>query len=289
MGDRAVLVELDSLEAVHQMWAALSGAPPPGVTEVVAGARTLLLRLDAGNDLDGLRRLLTVPSGRPAAAGKLVAVPVVYDGPDLDAVAGELGVSAADVVDRHTSATWVVAFLGFAPGFAYLVGGAGGRPISRLAAPRTSVPAGSVGLAADMSAVYPQSTPGGWRLIGRTATVMFDPRRPEPALVGPGDRVRFRAVRDLPPVSLSALASPVDRPGDREPALDVIEAGSLLTVQDRGRSGWASTGVARAGAADAGAAQAANRLVGNPDHWARCWSRPSAGSASGSEPTAPSR
>jgi KipI family sensor histidine kinase inhibitor len=97
------------------------------------------------------------------------------------------------VVARHTAAEHVVAFLGFLPGFAYLVGGDELLHVPRLDEPRTQVPAGSVAIAGPYSGVYPRASPGGWRLLGSTSTPMFDATRESPALLAPGDRVRFIA------------------------------------------------------------------------------------------------
>jgi KipI family sensor histidine kinase inhibitor len=128
-----------------------------------------------------------VPSGR----GPLVEVPTVYDGPDLDAVARHWAVSAREVVDLHTSIEMVVAFCGFAPGFAYCTGLETMSPVPRLDEPRTRVPAGSVGLADVFTGVYPSASPGGWQLIGRTELVLWDEGRDQPATLAPGTRVRF--------------------------------------------------------------------------------------------------
>ena len=126
-----------------------------------------------------------MPASPPAGHVDLV-IDVVYDGPDLDDVARHTGLNAADVVDAHTATPWQVAFGGFAPGFAYLVGGDPRLTVPRRPGPRQSVPAGSVGLAGEFSGIYPRKSPGGWQLIGRTEAVMWDIDRPEPALLTPG-------------------------------------------------------------------------------------------------------
>jgi KipI family sensor histidine kinase inhibitor len=117
------------------------------------------------------------------------------DGPDLDEVAGLHDLRPSDVIELHAGATYRVLFLGFAPGFAYL----GGLPTSlvtpRRAAPRTRVPAGSVGIAGEQTGVYPLAMPGGWQLIGRTDARLWDATRLSPALLRPGDRVRFMPSR----------------------------------------------------------------------------------------------
>ncbi|MBW4715733.1 5-oxoprolinase subunit PxpB [Saccharothrix obliqua] len=194
-GTDAVLVEVDSPDEVEAVRAAVRAAALPEVVELVPAARTVLITTRPGG-LPAVRRVLAAvdPTHRPPAPSRTAEVPVVYDGPDLALVAETAGISPAEVVRLHTGATYSVAFCGFAPGFAYLTGLPGPLRQPRLESPRTSVPAGSVGVAGEYTAAYPRSTPGGWRLIGRTDAPLFDPRRDVPALLAPGDRVRFRAV-----------------------------------------------------------------------------------------------
>jgi len=117
------------------------------------------------------------------------------DGPDLAAVAEAHGVSQADIVDLHCSSTWTALFLGFAPGFAYLGPLPPDLATPRRDTPRERVPAGSVAIGGDQTAVYPFELPGGWQLIGRTEVPMWDLARPQPNLLTPGDRVRFVPIR----------------------------------------------------------------------------------------------
>jgi KipI family sensor histidine kinase inhibitor len=123
-----------------------------------------------------------------------VEIPVVYDGPDLDEVARLTGLAEDEVVAAHTGTPWRIAFGGFAPGFAYLVDGDPRLHVPRRAEPRTSVPAGAVGLAGEFSGVYPRPSPGGWQLLGRTDAPLWDVDRDPPALLQPGGWVRFVAV-----------------------------------------------------------------------------------------------
>ncbi len=263
-GERSLLVDLGSMPAVHGLWRALRDDPPEGAVDVVAGAATVLVTLGSGAHVRAAeghiaKLLRRAGAGPPEAAEKVI--PVVYDGPDLDELAALAGMGRSEAIRLHSSASYTVAFLGFSPGFAYLAGAPAPLHLPRLATPRTSVPAGSVAVAAGMTAVYPQPTPGGWRLIGRTDTAMFDPVRPDPALLRPGDRVRFRpvgAVGTPPPMAPAAPASA------GAGYLQVVDPGPLTTVQDLGRPGWAHLGVPRSGAADRSAAGEANRLVGNP-------------------------
>lgn len=137
-------------------------------------------------------------SGAEPLARPLVEIPVRYggaDGPDLAPVAELLGLRPGDVVEIHAGSEYRVRFLGFAPGFGYLGPLAPELEVSRLATPRERVPAGSVGIAGDGTAVYPFELPGGWRLLGRTDAPMWDVRRDPPALLAPGDRVRFVPLR----------------------------------------------------------------------------------------------
>jgi KipI family sensor histidine kinase inhibitor len=120
-----------------------------------------------------------------------IEIPVRYDGPDLTAVAEHTGLSTQEIIAAHTGTDWRVAFGGFAPGFAYLSWGDPRLTVPRREEPRTSVAAGSVGLAGDYSAIYPRSSPGGWQLIGHTDVVVFDADRDPPALLQPGMSVRF--------------------------------------------------------------------------------------------------
>ncbi|WP_208456899.1 5-oxoprolinase subunit PxpB [Lysobacter solisilvae (ex Woo and Kim 2020)] len=148
-------------------------------------------------------QLAASSSAAPAAtsAPRTVEIPVVYGGeagPDLDSAAAELGITAQELVQRHAAGEYVVAMIGFAPGFPYLLGLDPALALPRLATPRTSVPAGSVGIGGAQTGLYPRESPGGWRLLGRTPLALFDPAREPPALLAPGDRVRFLAVDAAP-------------------------------------------------------------------------------------------
>ncbi|WP_328651554.1 allophanate hydrolase subunit 1 [Micromonospora sp. NBC_00330] len=122
-----------------------------------------------------------------------VVVPVVFDGPDLPAVAEHWGVDAPAVRHRLTSTRFRVAFCGFAPGFPYLTGLPAELALPRLATPRPRVPAGSVALAGPYAGIYPGASPGGWLLVGRTDLLLFDVAADPPARLGPGTTVRMVA------------------------------------------------------------------------------------------------
>ena len=207
-GEHAVLVEVDGLAEVLAMTAAIRAAVEAGdqgfadVVDVVPGATTVLVTVDDWVGTAELRTGLAAlsPAAGPAAdepeSTRVVEIPVHYDGPDLDEVARLTELSRDEVIAAHTGSTWQAGFVGFAPGFAYLTGGDPRLAVGRRAEPRTSVPAGSVALAGEFSAVYPRSSPGGWQLIGRTDAVLFDVDRDPPALVPPGAVVRFVEVGD---------------------------------------------------------------------------------------------
>lgn len=193
-GASAVLVELDDLEQVIGLHAALRRAPPAGTVDLVPAARTVLVVFD-GSATTADRVVADVRRTRmdPAAeqAGSLLELPVVYDGEDLRDVAEMTGLTEREVVARHRQPEYRVAFCGFAPGFAYIAGGDPALRVPRRDTPRTSVPAGSVGLADEFTGVYPREMPGGWQLIGRTDAVLWSLDREPAALLPPGTRVRF--------------------------------------------------------------------------------------------------
>lgn len=202
MGDAALLVETDDIEAVLAIDAVLTPLARSGegiwadVDDLVPAARTLLVVARPMTDLDELARAVVraaagVSLGPATGEERVVEIPVRYDGPDLEEVAGLTGLTADGVVAAHTGADWRVGFGGFAPGFAYLVGGDPRLEVARRAEPRTRVPAGSVGLAGEFSGVYPRESPGGWQLIGTTEVVLWDVERQPPALLIPGTTVRF--------------------------------------------------------------------------------------------------
>lgn len=197
-GDRGVLLECADRTARRAALISLESARPAGCSEIVPGDRTILLRFDQTPSRAVLLEIQhTVPSGSSddTATGRRAVhdVPVRYDGPDLAAVADLIGTSTAEVIERHTGQLWLVEFCGFLPGFPYLTGVSGGMGVSipRQQSPRSKVPAGAVGLAADYCGIYPTSSPGGWQLIGSTPLRLFDETTEPPNRLAPGDRVRF--------------------------------------------------------------------------------------------------
>lgn len=220
MGREAVLVEVAGTKEVLALADALreqgggQGAPlwARALVEVVPAARTLLLRVADPGDLPAVRSGVSAlaasldvataghPGGQEPGVGRgagdasVVTLPVTYDGADLADVARLTGLDEQEVVAAHTGSSWRVGFIGFAPGFAYLVGGDPRLHVPRRETPRTRVPAGSVGLAGEFGGIYPRPSPGGWQLIGRTEVTLWDLDRDPPALLRPGTAVRFEAL-----------------------------------------------------------------------------------------------
>ncbi len=175
------------------------GRPVPAHASVLVPFDPLSIDLDdAVALLEGLAGGLRTLEPAATEAGDATVIPVRYggeDGPDLAEVAEARGLRPADVAELHAGARYRVLFLGFAPGFAYLGGLPEALVSPRRAGPRERVPAGSVAIAGEHTGVYPLAMPGGWNLIGRTDTRLFDPGRPEPAQLRPGGLVRFVPVR----------------------------------------------------------------------------------------------
>lgn len=196
-GDHALLLECESTAEVLAWAAAIRDADLLGVTDVVPASRTVMVKLDGARYLPVTRqridKLRVVPEDETAAPAEPdVVLDVVYDGADVNEVGRLTGLGAAGVVAAHTASPWRVAFGGFVPGFAYLVGGDPRLNVPRRDEPRTRVPAGSVALAGEFSGVYPRETPGGWQLIGRTDAALWDIARDDPALLSAGMTVQFR-------------------------------------------------------------------------------------------------
>jgi KipI family sensor histidine kinase inhibitor len=193
-------VELDDAEAVIRLHRSIRADPPTGLVESVPAALTVLLVFDpAATDAALLAEAVTGRSvhgpATPARTGTLVEIPVAYDGLDLAEVAERTGLSQTEVVARHRAPSYTVAFFGYAPGFGYLTGLDPSLRLPRRANPRTRVPAGAVAIADEFTGVYPRAAPGGWHILGHTDTPMWMLDRDPPALLRPGDRVRFVEVR----------------------------------------------------------------------------------------------
>jgi KipI family sensor histidine kinase inhibitor len=199
LGDR---VERATHERVLALAERLRAAPPAGMLELVPGYATLTVFFDpAVADADALRHRLSELAAAPDppreaehAERPLVVLPTRYNGPDLDDVAERTGLTRDQVVDLHSARVYRVYLLGFAPGFAYLGDLDAALVLPRRREPRPRVAPGSVAIAGAQTGVYPLATPGGWHLLGRTEIRLFDPNRESPALLHPGDRVRFEPI-----------------------------------------------------------------------------------------------
>lgn len=276
VGNRAVLAELGGLQDVLALQALLLEAPLPGQLDVLAAAETVMIKAESPSAARRMAALLldmdlTAPAH---SAGSLVVIDTVYDGDDLAEVAELTGLGKDGVIAAHSGQVWTVAFGGFAPGFGYMVGENQVLEVPRRNSPRTAVPAGSVALAGNYSAVYPRSSPGGWQLIGRTGASMWDLSRPQPALARPGDRVQFRPVREVVAIAPAAVSDAAQQEvaeaagasagaGPQVAGLRILSPGLQSLIQDLGRPGHAALGVSAAGALDRASLRRANRLVGN--------------------------
>lgn len=276
VGTRAVLAELSGLQDVLALQALLLEAPLPGQLDVLAAAETVMIKAESPSAARRMAALLldmdlTAPAH---SAGSLVVIDTVYDGDDLAEVAELTGLGKGGVIAAHSGQVWTVAFGGFAPGFGYMVGENQVLEVPRRNSPRTAVPAGSVALAGNYSAVYPRSSPGGWQLIGRTGASMWDLSRPQPALARPGDRVQFRPVREVVAIAPAAVSDAAQQEvaeaagasagaGPQVAGLRILSPGLQSLIQDLGRQGHAALGVSAAGALDRASLRRANRLVGN--------------------------
>jgi KipI family sensor histidine kinase inhibitor len=192
-GDRALMLELaDNATALRV--ADRLRVERPELVDVVLGHRTVLVTW-TGDAPSGLEEVAVAveTADVPVTPRPVHELEVTYDGPDLADVARLTGLSVEEVIARHGATTYIVGFLGFAPGFGYLLDLDPGLYVPRRDEPRTRVPAGAVAIAGPYSGVYPRESPGGWRLLGRTEAVLFDAAREPPALLAAGDRVRFVA------------------------------------------------------------------------------------------------
>ena len=272
VGETAVLVELGSLAQVMAVRALLRRHAPPGVIDVVAAARTVLVICDSPAAVQAVRAVVAgAPPELPAPSpGTVHTIHVRYDGADLTHAAELTGLGSEALISWHSGQEWLAAFGGFAPGFMYLSPSRNPLNIPRRASPRTVVPAGSVAVGGEFSAIYPGPSPGGWQLLGRCADTLWDAGASTPALLQPGDAVQFVPVRELVSVSpAQGKSAGTEFAGAPKPAgaapsgLAVLAPGAFTTVQDLGRPGFAHLGVTASGALDRAALRRANRMVGN--------------------------
>jgi inhibitor of KinA len=208
LGDSAITIRFGTerspelLARIHATAAVIGRAKVPAVEDIVPAYLALTVFYDclSRSYADLSAELVAICENAPDSATEVAdrrehVILARYDGPDLESVAAATGLAVEDVIARHTARTYTVDVLGFVPGFAYMSEIDEAIALPRLSQPRPRVPAGSIAIAARQTAVYPLDTPGGWHLIGSTDTVMFDPARPEPALLRAGDTVRFERVK----------------------------------------------------------------------------------------------
>jgi len=194
-----LLIDVAGPTAVSALRAALEHHHPnlrarPGWSSVLVrfDSASRLLELVLTLDVDLTDPSLLLPNSPPRV------IDVVYDGPDLDLVASLTGLTKEEVVTAHSTSLYRVVFLGFTRAFAYLDGlDSRLSVVPRLDTPRVRVPAGSVGIAAGQTGIYPMASPGGWHILGHTNAVLFDPARVPPSLLSPGDLVRCRSVHEV--------------------------------------------------------------------------------------------
>jgi KipI family sensor histidine kinase inhibitor len=271
LGDSAVVFSLGSgadrtvTRKVRAVAARLQRNPPAGVLEVLPAFGNVALFLEPG----------AVPPAESVLAAfaadavsepppPVVAIPVLYGGdagPDLPAIAAGAGLTPAAAARLHAGGEYFVRAVGFAPGFPYLGGLPAALAAPRRATPRVRVPAGSVGIGGAQTGLYPQASPGGWQLIGRSPARLFAAQEPRPARLQVGDEVRFQPVAEadfpLPPLEAQSV--------QEGPGIRVLRPGARTTVQDLGRLGWRASGVSPGGAADPFSLRIANLLVGNTE------------------------
>jgi KipI family sensor histidine kinase inhibitor len=288
-GDSALLlevgepaIELESNVRAIAIARAVRQRAVPGVRDVVSTFRSVAVFFDPlSTDVAAVAAALheaadAAPSDEP---GRVVEIPVVYGGeagPDLADVAAFAKCTPEAVIERHASKLYRVYMLGFLPGFAYMAHVDATIAAPRHASPRLRVAAGSVGIAGAQTGIYPRESPGGWQIIGRTSLTLFDAAKTPPALLAPGDQVRFVAVehdsdaagtfRETSGICEAGRVPDAGREGPRRTSrfITVLRPGLLTTIQDSGRWGNQSLGVPVAGPMDHAAHRLANAIVGNP-------------------------
>jgi KipI family sensor histidine kinase inhibitor len=270
VGDAALLLGIEGPSVARALAEQVRRGPPPGVRDVVGGLRSVLVTVEPGTDLASLAEGLESLDSSPveAAEPRRHRIPVVLGGPDVPEVCREAGVDPETLAELLAGCVLEVAMIGFSPGFAYLQGLPPPlRSVPRRRSPRPEVPAGSLALADGFAAVYPQSTPGGWQVVGRTSVRLFDPAVAPYALLRPGDEVCLVPVTENVDDAATDGGGSPRRPIGPAPGVRpdlIVEAPGLFTLaQDAGRAGLAHLGVPTAGPADPLAHALANRLVGN--------------------------
>ncbi|PSL45878.1 inhibitor of KinA [Salsuginibacillus halophilus] len=210
LGDRALRVNFGSVisEHIHKnvrsLCVLLEKYPRWGVIEWIPSYTSVTIMYDPlelpfEHGYRYVEELMQLALSEPLPPARTVEIPVVYGGtygPDLDNVAAHNQISAEDVIHKHSTPTYMIYMLGFAPGFPYLGGLPEELATPRLAEPRTVVPAGAVGIAGPQTGIYPLESPGGWQIIGQTPLTLYRPDAEPPVLLQAGDRLQFSAVSE---------------------------------------------------------------------------------------------
>ncbi len=268
LGDSAWLAEFsgDSGEAalarVSGLIEALEMSRPAGVLDIVPSFTSVAVSFSMADGRMIRDWIGSVKVADRLPEGEEKQIPVCYGGeygPDLREVAAATGLSTCEVIALHSGASYTVAAVGFSPGFPYLLGLPECLHVPRRKTPRSGIPAGSVAVAGSQAGIYPFTSPGGWQVLGRTAESLFDPHALRPALLKPGDRVRFVAVDEIEIVEKFSYVREIASAC----GIEVIQPGGLTTVQDLGRPGHESSGVSPGGAVDRHSLRLANLMVGN--------------------------
>ena len=209
LGDSALIVDFADessdrerlLARALSVVEALEGANIPGVIDVTSAYESVALFFEPGRiegDVEEKIRALVAQAGvRGGRKARRIEIPVCYDDEfalDLARVASQTFLTGDAIIALHSSSEYTVACVGFVPGFPFLAGLSEKLRVPRLESPRTKVPAGSVAIANAQAGIYPFESPGGWNVIGRTPLRLFDANAQSPALLQPGDRVRFRRI-----------------------------------------------------------------------------------------------
>lgn len=250
---------------IHALVRRLLEAQIPGLVDLIPGYNTLLVEFDP--TIVSRARIQTLidhigKTAHEAESGRSIHLEVVYDGPDLPDLAAAAGLTIEEAIRRHSAPDYLVYAVGFTPGYPFLGDVDTTIRMPRLGVPRTSVPAGSVGIADGQTGIYPLASPGGWRIIGRTTERVYDPNRAKPFLLEPGDKVHFvptsTTAEPSPPSPLDLLPT-----HPKDPVFRVQKRGLLDLVLDEGRRLVGRYGLARSGPLDATSARIATGLVAN--------------------------
>lgn len=288
LGDAAILVDFrgfpDPLSKIHQLSELLLSSSPTWFLDLIPGIDTLLVALRFANnnyrdtranaklEIEGLLKKLLGEKKQAEKKEVIHRIRVCYDpelAPDLLASAQKCNLTVREFINRHKNSPIRVDILGFMPGFSYCSGLDPTLRLPRLESPRTSVPAGSVAIAELQTAIYPQPTPGGWNIIGRSPDVLFDASKPNPSLLAPGDRIEFVEI-DLAQFRKIELQKSVKAEQSRAKsksatlAIEVLSPGLQTTIQGLPRYGYSHLALSAGGPMDLEGARLANALLGNP-------------------------